>query len=121
MIASQTTGTPSVVKPLGRCTLYIVDRTDLAALATTRTDISIDGELPVGNHALVEILADDIGEETGCRPLVEFLYATNTVLEDAGHMFRLLTGLFYLLVFAAFGIGIHEWQADVAFGHDDGE
>ena len=121
VIASQTTGASSVVKPLGRCTCYIVDRADLAALAAAGTDVRIDGKFLVGNHVTIEVLADDIGEEAGRGTLVELCYAAPAVSYDAGYVLRLSAGLFYLLAFTALGVGIHERQADVAFGHDDGK
>ena len=109
------------MKPLGRCALYIVDRTDLAALATTGADISIDSKLLVGNHAFVKILADDIGEEARCHTLVEFLDASFTVFDDTGHVLYLSPGLINLLLFPFLCVGIHKGQADIAFGHDDRE
>jgi hypothetical protein len=92
MIASKTAGAPSVVKPLGRCTCYIVDRAYPLAFATMRTTVCIDGELLVGNHVFVKILADDIGEEAGRGTLVEFCYAAPAVSYDAGYVLRLSAG-----------------------------
>ena len=60
MIAGQTTGTPSVVNPRGRCSFDIIDGTYLGALAALDTHILIDGKLPVRNHPLVEVTADNV-------------------------------------------------------------
>ena len=45
VIASQTTRTPSVVQPFGRCTLDVCHRAHPLALAALRADILIDPEL----------------------------------------------------------------------------
>jgi hypothetical protein len=60
VITSQTAGTPSIVKPRGRCALNIIYRTHLAALAAAGAYVFIDGELLVSNHLLVEVSANDV-------------------------------------------------------------
>ena len=64
VVTGKTTGTLTVVEPLGRGALDIIDRTDLRTLATLDTDIGIDHKLLVSNHPLVEIATDDIGIES---------------------------------------------------------
>jgi hypothetical protein len=60
MITGQTRGTLSTMQPSGRCTYYIIHRTDLRALATLDTDICIHRELLVGYHLLIEIAANHV-------------------------------------------------------------
>ena len=64
VVTGKTAGTLTVVEPLGRGALDIIDRTDLRTLATLDTDIGIDHKLLVSNHPLVEIATDDIGIES---------------------------------------------------------
>ena len=64
VVTGKTAGTLTVVEPLGRGALDIINRTDLRALATLDTDIGIDHKLLVSNHPLVEIATDDIGIES---------------------------------------------------------
>ena len=108
VIASQTTGTLSVMEPTGRCTCYIINRTHALTLATSGTNVNIDGEFLVGNHVFVKVLADDVGKQSGCCSLVELLDATFAFFDDAGYVFCLLASLFYLLAFTTFGVGIHK-------------
>ena len=96
MIAGQTTGTPSVVNPRGRCSFDIIHRTDLGALAALDTHIFIDGEFCICNHPLVEVPADDVGIESGSGSFFQFLDTTTTFLNHLDDMGQLLRRQLYL-------------------------
>ena len=61
VVTGKTAGTLAVMKPSGRRTLDIVDRTDLRTLATLDAGVGINHELLVSNHPFVEIATDHIG------------------------------------------------------------
>lgn len=121
MVASQTTSTPSVVKPRGRCSFDIIDRTDLLTLAALDTNVFIDGEFLVCNHPLVEIPADDVRIESRSGPFFQFFDTASPFLDHLDDMRHLLLCQFYLHGLLFLGIGLHERQTYVALGHDDRE
>ena len=89
MIAGQTTSTPSIVNPRGRCSFNIIHRTNLRTLATLDTDILINAKLLICNHPLIKIAADDIGIESGSGSFLQFLDTTMPFLyhlDDMGHL-----------------------------------
>ena len=63
VVTGEATGALAVVEPLGWGASDIIDRTDLRTFATLDADISIDHELLIRYHPLVEIAANDIGVE----------------------------------------------------------
>ena len=86
MIAGQTTSTPSVVNPRGRCTFDIIHGTDLFAFATLDTHILIDGKFLVRNHPLVEVPPDNVGIESGRSAFLQFLDASASFLDHLDDM-----------------------------------
>ena len=107
--------------PNGRCTFYIIHRTNFCAFATLDADICINGELTVCYHLLIEIAAYHIGVETGSGTLLQFLNTFTTSLDGIDYMHQFLLGLGYLFLFFLFWISVHKWQTDIRFWHDDRE
>ena len=97
----------------------VANGTHLGAESATYAGIGIDSEFLVGNHLLVEIVAYDIAEEPRCRTFYDVAYAGSAVFyqflvdEDVGGSF--LT----FLPFVLNGVGVHERQCHIAFGHDE--
>ena len=121
MVAGQAGGTPSAVQPCRRCSLYVIHGAYLHAFAAPDAGIAVYGELLVGNHLLVEVVADDVRIESGSGSFLQFLDAAPAVLDDADDVVQLSPGIVYLPALFVLGIRFHEWQADVALGHDDRE
>ena len=121
VIAGQATGTAVVVSPGGWRSDDIVDRAHLLAFPAFDTDLRVDGEFPVGDHPLVEIVAEDVGIESGSGTLVQLLDTPLAVLDDASNMNGLPLCILDLFAGALLGVGVHEWQADIRLGHDDRE
>ena len=86
VIAGQTTGTPSVVNPRGRCSFDIIHGADLRTLAALDTHIFIHGEFPVRYHPLVEITADDIGVESGSGTFLQLFDTAPPFLDHLDDM-----------------------------------
>ena len=61
VVTGKTAGTLTIVEPLGRGALDIIDRTDFGTLAAFDADISIDREFPIGYHPFVKVATYDIG------------------------------------------------------------
>ncbi len=121
MVASQTTSTPSVVKPRGRCSFDIINRTDLLTLAALDTNVIVNGKLLIRNHLLVEIPADDVRIESGGGTFFQFLDTTTPFLDHLDDMGYLLCCQFYLHSLLLLGIGLHERQTNITLRHDDRE
>ncbi len=120
VVTGETAGTLAVMEPLGRRTLDIVDRTDLHTLATLDADIGINHELLVSNHPFVEIATDDIGiKSRGCT-LLQRHNTLPAVSDGSDNLGQLSTGVGNLRSLFLLGIRIHERQADIRLGHDDG-
>jgi len=109
------------VQPLGRCSLYIIYRANLLALAALDTYIGIDGKLLVVYHLGVEVVADHIGIESGSGAFHQFRHAGLLLADGADDVGQLLAGCGYLALFFLNGVGLHEWQAYIALRHDDGK
>ena len=121
MIAGQTTGTPSVVNPRGRCSFDIIHGTDLGALAALDTHILVDSKLLIRDHPFVEVTADDVGVESGSGSLFQFLDASATFLNHLDDMWQLLRRQLYLHGFLLLSVGLHKGQADVTLRHNHGK
>ena len=121
VITGQTTSTPSVVNPRRRCSFDIIHGTDLGAFAALDTHIFIDSEFPVCNHPLIEVSADDVGLESGCGSLFQFLDASTPFLDHLNDMGQLQLRQFYLHRFLLLGICLHKRQTDIALGHNYGK
>ena len=118
MITSQTTGTPSVMKPYRGCTFDIIHRTDLRALAAMDADIRIHCELLVCDHPLVEVATDYVGIEAGSGTLFQFLDTPLAILQNTDNMVQLALGVLNLPMLLVLRISFHKRQTDVRFRHD---
>ena len=120
VVTGQATGTPAVMEPLGRSALDVVDGTDLRTLAALDAEIGIYRELPVRNHPLVEIAADDIGIEPWGGALLQRHDTLASVLDGGDDFRQLPLGIGNLTGSLLLTIRVHERQADIRLGHDDG-
>ena len=82
MITSQTIRAPFVVKPHGRCTFYVVDRTQLLAQTTLDAGLLVDPELLIRDKMLVVITTNDVGKSERDSPLHQFFDITLTLGYD---------------------------------------
>ena len=121
VIASQTAGTLPIMQPFGRCTLYIVHRTHLAALPTLDAGVRIDGKLPVRDHLLVEIPANDVGIESGSGTFLKTLDAALTISDHLRDALQLQFSIFYFPALLLLSVCVHEGQAYIRLGHRHGE
>ena len=118
VIAGQAGGTPSVVQPHGRCTFYIIHRTNLLTLAALDALVGIDSEFLVVYHHAVEVCTDYIRVESGCRTLVEFCDATSVLLDEMDDVGQLMARHIEFLGFFILRVSLHKRQTDVTLGHD---
>ena len=108
VVTGEATGALAVVEPFWRGASNIVDRTDLRTLATLDADISIDHELPVCYHPLVEIAAYDIGVEARGGALLQGYDTLSAILDGSDDSRQLLSGMGKLAGSLLFCIRVHE-------------
>ena len=121
MITSQTICAPLVVKPHGRCSFDVVDRTQLLAQSTLDAGLFIDPELPVGNQVLVVIATDNVGIGKWNGTLYQFLDTTLSIGYHLADMCHPLTGRLDFLVRFLVSIQMQERETDVRLRHHDGK
>lgn len=121
MITSQTIRAPSVVKPHGRCTFYVVNRTELLAKPALDTGMFVDPEFLVGNQVLVVVAANDISIGKGNAALHQFLDIMLALGYDLADMHHALAGRLDFLAGLLVSIQMEERKADIRLGHHNGK
>ena len=108
MITSQTIRAPLVVKPHGRCSFDVVDRTQLLAQTALNASRFVDPELSVGNQVLVVIATDNVGIGKWNAPFYQFFDVTLTFGDDFADVCHALTGGLDLLACLLVGVQVQE-------------
>ena len=121
MIASQTISATAVVLPARQFVIedHVARRTHFLAFAAVDAKVAVNGELLVGNHLRVEVGAYHMTQRPGHGPTGGEQLSCQPLHDDLRIQPKLLRGLGYFFPFAFRLVSIHEWQTDVALGHDE--
>ena len=121
MITSQTIRTPLVVKPHGRCSLYVVNGTQFLAHSTLDTGLLIDPELLVSDEVLVVVAANHVGIGKRNTSFYQFLDTWPAFCYDLADMFHSLTGFLDFLACFLVSVQMKKRESDVRLRHDNGK
>ena len=121
MIASQTICAPLVVKPHGRCSFDVVNRTKFLAQSAFNAGIFVNPELSVSNQVLVVVATDNVGVGKRNASFHQFFDVTLALAYHLADVRHALTGSLDFLACFFVGVEMQKGETDVRLRHDDGK
>lgn len=123
VIAGQAVGAQPSVLPCRQSLLNdnVVRRAHLLAFAAMNAEVGINCEFPVTYHVGIEKGTNNVTEGPWCGSTGGVALALLPLVNHFSIHFQLLRGMLCLFAFALLTVGVHEWQADIRFGHDERE